>query len=153
MTKGFAAAAVLVAAQLAQGCKTSGQSAPPEQGSGGAEVTKSGVKFTQPAEEGSSGTPRALKWAATPFENVVYLPWKFVGGGCKGAVDGVGAGFAEGRMPFLGALFSPVNLVAGFLTGAVEGVALPPVLVGPDDSFGYAMSQPTKHPTTIWWYQ
>ena len=94
-----------------------------------------------------------LGWVAAPFENVIYLPWKLIGGGFKGAADGVGAGFSKDRMPFLAALFSPANAVVGFLTGAVEGVALSPGLVGPGDNFGYAMSRPTKHATTIWWYE
>jgi hypothetical protein len=46
-----------------------------------------------------------------------------------------------------------VNAIAGFGTGAVEGVLLKPVLVGPGDSFGHAMAQPTKHATSIWWYE
>jgi hypothetical protein len=103
--------------------------------------------------EGSDGGASAFAWALTPFENIVYLPWKLVGGGIKGGADGVRAGFDKDRMPAIGLLFSPVNLVVGFLTGAVETVASKPVLITPDDSFGHAMAQPTKHSTTIWWYE
>lgn len=116
------------------------------------------IKF---GESGGGGAKAAssddgagvLDWAMTPFENLVYLPWKLVGGGLKGAVDGVSAGFAKDRMPIIGAVFSPLNAIVGFGTGAVEGVAIKPVLVGPDDSFGHAMGQPTKHATSIWWYE
>jgi hypothetical protein len=105
----------------------------------------------------SSGEPGALDYVALPFENVVYLPWKFVGGALKGAADGVGSGFAKDnagnqKMPILGILFSPVNLVLGFLTGAAEGLALPPGVIGPTDDFGRAMGGPMRHPTSIWWY-
>jgi hypothetical protein len=104
---------------------------------------------SEPASEG----PSALAYAAVPFKNLVYIPWKLIGGGCKGASDGVQAGFAKDRMPILGVVFAPVNLVAGFLTGAVETVASSPVFVGPSDSFGHAMAQPTRHSTAIWWYE
>src|SRR5262245_13780390 len=62
------------------------------------------------APEEKSGGSNALGWVAAPFENIVYLPWKLIGGGIKGGVDGVSAGFnkdAQGnqRMPFLGVLF------------------------------------------------
>ncbi len=116
------------------------------------------IKFGEKSDgggeaESSGGGASAFAWALTPFENIVYLPWKLIGGGAKGGADGVRAGFDKDRMPAIGLLFSPVNLVVGFLTGAVETVASKPVLIGPDDSFGHAMAQPTKHATSIWWYE
>lgn len=96
--------------------------------------------------------PGAVDYAMVVPENVVYLPWKPVGGALKGASDGVMAGFDKGRMPLLGLLFSPVNLAVGFVTGVFEGAAGSPGVVGPSDDFGRAMSAPTKHTTSIWWY-
>ena len=112
------------------------------------------IKF----EEGSGksagrAAPGVIDYAMTPFENIVYLPWKLLGGGGKGVADGVSAGFAKDRMPILGLVFSPINAVAGLLTGAAEGVALSPGVVGPSDDFGRAMAQPMRHPTSIWWYE
>jgi hypothetical protein len=104
---------------------------------------------SEPASEG----PGVLAYAAVPFKNIVYVPWKFIGGGAKGVSDGVQAGFSKDRMPILGVIFLPVNAVVGFLTGAVETVASAPVFVGPTDSFGHAMAQPTRHTTAIWWYE
>lgn len=100
-----------------------------------------------------SGEPGVLDYAMVPVENVVYLPWKLIGGAGKGVADGVGAGFSKDRMPILGVLFLPLNVVAGFLTGAVEGVVDEPGFVGPRDSFGRAMAMPVKRSTTIWWYE
>ena len=155
-------ASLFVAASIAFGCAAC-KSSPegPKQASTGDYKGEHKIRFGEeappPQEERSGGDSKVLGWIAAPFENVVYLPWKLIGGGIKGGVDGVSAGFnkdAEGnqRMPFLGVLFSPVNLVFGFLTGAVEGVTIDPGVVGPDDSFGHAMSAPLRHPTTIWWY-
>src|SRR2546426_926196 len=63
-------------------------------------------KDESPAASSGGGTS-ALAYVAAPFENIVYLPWKLIGGGVKGAADGVGAGFAkdktgEQRVPILG---------------------------------------------------
>jgi hypothetical protein len=145
------AAVLVLAAAAAGGCKTSSdmQDPPP---SGGAEMTESGaIRFR--SESSSSSKGGAMRYVTLPFENIVYLPWKLVGGGFKGAADGVSAGFGEGRLPVLGVLFSPINAVAGFVTGGVQGLARSPFLIGPDHSFSYAMSLPTTSPTTIWWYE
>ena len=154
--------AVLVLAALslvfAAGCKST-EKAEPRQASTYEGEGSPKIKFgdggtgTGTSKAAASGGPGVLDYVALPFENVLYLPWKFVGGGLKGAADGVGAGFSKDRMPALGLLFSPLNLVAGFVTGAVEGVAMSPGLVGPDDSFGYAMGRPMKRATSIWWYE
>lgn len=130
----------------------SAQKASTYEGEGDPKI-KFGDKTGGNRDESSEGGSNVLGWALAPFENVVYLPWKLIGGGVKGASDGVRAGFDKDRMPFLALIFSPVNALVGFGTGAVEGVALKPVLVGPGDSFGHAMAQPTKHATTIWWYE
>ncbi len=152
--------AVFLAAALAFACAAckSSSSAPPQASTGdfkGEHKIRFQEEAPPPAE--SSGGSKALAWAATPFENIVYLPWKFVGGALKGVADGVSAGFGKDssgnpRMPIMGVLFSPVNAVLGLGTGAVEGLAIEPVLLGPDDGFGHAMSQPMRHPTSIWWY-
>jgi hypothetical protein len=116
------------------------------------------IRFQEePAKSSSSGGPGALDYVAVPFENIVYLPWKVIGGALKGSVDGVMAGFGKDpsgnqRMPAMGLIFSPLNLAAGFVTGAVEGAVIEPGVVGPEDSFGHAMGQPLRHPTSIWWY-
>lgn len=101
----------------------------------------------------TSGGPSAISYVVAPLSNIIYIPWKLIGGGAKGASDGVSAGFSKDRMPILGVVFAPINLVVGFLTGAVETVALSPVFIGPGDSFGHAMAQPTRHATAIWWYE
>jgi hypothetical protein len=149
-------ALVLVSALvLAGGCKSSqpSQSAPPKASTYDGEGEPK-IKFkSEPAEPAESGGPGAMSYVAVPFENIVYVPWKLIGGGAKGVSDGVSAGFAKDRMPILGVVFLPVNAVVGFLTGAVETVAMSPVFVGPSDSFGHAMSQPLRHPTAIWWYE
>lgn len=113
-----------------------------------------------PPPSSTSLSPEAMKslepgagdYAMVLPENVVYLPWKSIGGAFKGASDGVYAGFDKGRMPALGVLFSPVNLVVGFLTGFVEGTVMSPGVVSASDSFSRAMAGPTKRTTTIWWY-
>ena len=109
------------------------------------------IRFRSEGE--SSGGSNVAGYVLAPFENVVYLPWKIIGSGVKGASDGVGSAFSRDRMPVLGILFSPVNAVAGFVTGAAEGIGIQPVLVGPQDDFSRAMAQPTRHATTIWWYE
>lgn len=152
-------AAALVAIALAcSACKTAQQPQQQQQdqqkpstydGEG-----KPKIKFEeQPASSGGRAAPGAIDYVMTPFENIVYLPWKFLGGAGKGAVDGVSAGFAKDRMPILGLIFSPVNAVAGLATGAVEGVAISPGVVGPSDDFGRAMGLPLRHATSIWWYE
>lgn len=100
----------------------------------------------------ATGAERAGQYALAVPENIVWLPWKMIGGGIKGASDGVQAGFDKGRMPLLGTIFAPVNLVVGLATGLVEGLLMSPGLVGPDDDFGRALSLPTKRETSIWWY-
>jgi hypothetical protein len=147
------AAALVVLALACASCKT----APPQQQDQKASTYegegKPKIKFeNQSKEPGGRPAPGAFDYVMTPFENVVYLPWKFLGGAGKGVADGVSAGFAKDRMPIIGLLFSPLNAVAGLLTGAVEGVALSPGVVGPADDFSKAMNQPLRHPTSIWWY-
>lgn len=154
------AALVLAALALmfAVGCKSAESAKSPQpQASTYEGEGKPKIKFGEGGSGGgqasSDGGSNVIGWVLVPFENVLYLPWKLVGGGLKGAADGVGAGFAKDRMPYLGALFSPLNAVAGFVTGAAEGVALKPMLIGPSDNFGYAMGRPLNHATTIWWYE
>lgn len=116
--------------------------------------TAKGGGESAPGDSGQSGVGRAGKIAATVPANIVWIPWKIVGSGLKGASDGVHAGFDKGRgMPLLAVLFSPVNLAAGLVTGIFEGAAMPPLLIGPDDNFGRTFSSPTSRATTIWWYE
>ena len=152
---------VLVAAlTLAAGCKSSETSqsdaAAPKASTYDGEGDPK-IKFKSEGSgsggESSSGGPGAMAYVAVPFKNLVYVPWTLIGGGAKGVSDGVTAGFAKDRMPILGVIFAPLNVVVGFLTGAVETVATAPVFVGPSDSFGHAMAQPTRHVTAIWWYE
>lgn len=116
-------------------------------GGGGAESGGAGGGPTR-----STGAARVGEYALAVPKNIVWVPWKILGGGIKGVSDGVQAGFAKGRMPLFGTLFIPVNVVVGLATGMVEGAVMPPGLVGPDDNFGRAMSLPTKRNTSIWWY-
>jgi hypothetical protein len=154
MSRLVAVVTLLLLALACAACKTSETSSGPRMGA----PDESGrLKVTSETSGPSSDDPGALSYVAAPFENVVYLPWKLVGGALKGAADGVGAGFAKDekggtKMPALGVVFAPINLVLGFVTGMFEGVALDPFLVGPSDDFGRAMGQPMRHPTTIWWY-
>jgi hypothetical protein len=152
--------ALTAALGLAAGCKSSGAAKPDDAAPKASTYDGEGdpkIKFksepTPAPSESSSGGPGVMDYVAVPFKNIVYIPWKLIGGGGKGASDGVTAGFAKDRMPIMGVIFSPVNLVVGFLTGAVETVATDPVFVGPTDSFGHAMAQPTRHSTAIWWYE
>jgi hypothetical protein len=112
------------------------------------------IKFDdQPADPKGRAAPGTVDYVMAPFENIVYLPWKLIGGAGKGAVDGVSAGFAKDRMPIMGLIFSPINAAAGLVTGAAEGIILSPGLVGPSDDFARAMGQPLRHPTSVWWYE
>ena len=104
------------------------------------------------APQGPSAVGRAGGYALAVPKNVLWLPWKMVGGALKGASDGVQAGFERDRQPLLGVVFSPVNLVAGFATGLVGGTTMGPFLVGPDDNYGRVMSSPISNYTDIWWY-
>jgi hypothetical protein len=155
MNRFFALILVAAFGLASSACKSS-QSEPPKASTGDYKGENK-IRFSEEPTKASSEGPSALAWAATPFENIVYLPWKVIGGALKGSVDGVSAGFGKDpsgnqRMPAMGLLFSPLNLVTGFLTGAVEGAVIDPGVVGPEDSFGHAMGQPLKHPTSIWWY-
>jgi hypothetical protein len=150
---------VLLAASLAlasAACK-SAPSEPPKASTGDFKGERK-IRFKdEGVPEGEASGPGVIDYVAAPFENIVYLPWKLVGGAGKGAVDGVAAGFGKDdehrpRMPAIGLLFSPLNAILGLLTGAAEGVADEPVLVGVDDSFSHAMGRPLRRPTTIWWY-
>jgi hypothetical protein len=149
------AAALVILVLACAACKTAQPQAQQDQkpstydGEG-----KPKIKFEEaPAQTGGRPGPGAVDYVMTPFENIVYLPWKLIGGAGKGAADGVSAGFAKDRMPIMGLLFSPLNAAAGLVTGAVEGVSLSPVVVGPSDDFSRAMGQPLRHPTSIWWYE
>jgi hypothetical protein len=151
-------AVLLLAAALglAAGCKSSepARQEPPKASTYDGEGPPK-IKFQNESPTGTEPAkgPGFLDYVAVPFENIVYIPWKLIGGGAKGVSDGVSAGFAKDRMPILGVVFLPVNAIAGFATGAVETVAMSPVFVGPGDSFGHAMAQPTRHATAIWWYE
>ena len=159
--------ALAFAAALAAGCaSTPDESQPPKRDASAAGTegggTGEGGGKTAGGEAGpgdeptrrkeQSGLSRTGDYVMTVPENVVWVPWKMIGGGIKGASDGVQAGFDKGRMPFFGVLFSPVNLVVGFATGFVEGLLMAPGLIGPDDDFSRAMGLPTKRETSIWWY-
>jgi hypothetical protein len=147
-------AAALVTLALACGaCKTAQPQQQQEKPSTYDGEGKPKIKFEEsPSNSGGRAAPGAFDYVMTPFENIVYLPWKLLGGAGKGVADGVSAGFGKDRMPILGLVFSPLNAVAGLVTGAVEGVALSPGVVGPSDDFSRAMGQPLRHPTSIWWY-
>jgi hypothetical protein len=158
MHRAFRSLLLAVAAASSAACASSPDAADPEVKRSDA---ASGAAPAAPAAEAApsgrkskkaSGAERAGEYALTVPQNIVYLPWKLIGGGVKGASDGVQAGFDKGRMPLFGLLFSPVNLVTGFVTGAGEGLVMPPAVVGPDDDFGRAMAGPTDRDTTIWWY-
>ncbi len=90
-------------------------------------------------------------YALTVPKNLVWWPWKIIGGGGRGFVDGIGAGFDDNRMPILGLLFSPVNAAIGLVTGLGVGVVSEPGVIGPRTPFGRTMGIPTQRPTPIWW--
>lgn len=106
------------------------------------------TEMSSPRDSG----PGVGAYAAVVPENIVWIPWKMIGGAFKGAGDGVGAGFAKGRLPALGVLFSPINLVTGFVTGFAEGAVMSPGVIGPSDNFGRTMALPGKRVTSVWWY-
>jgi hypothetical protein len=84
-------------------------------------------------------------------KNIVWIPWKTLAGTGKGLVDGVAAGFDDGRVPLLGLLFSPLNAVMGLVTGFGTGLFGEPGFVGPRTNFGRTMGLPLQRPTPIWW--
>ena len=84
-------------------------------------------------------------------QNLVWIPWKIIGGAGKGLVDGVVAGFDADRIPLLGLIFSPVNAVMGLVTGLGTGTVSEPGFIGPRTNFSRSMGLPTKRPTPIWW--
>ncbi|MCE9638496.1 MAG: hypothetical protein K8T90_22575 [Planctomycetes bacterium] len=132
------------------GCATTtkgGESAPPP-----SSASSSASSQPDDTPAGPSAGSKVGGYVLAVPENIVWLPWKVIGGGFKGASDGVQAGFAKGRMPALGALFSPVNLVVGFVSGMVEGGAMSPGLIGPSDNFSRVMASPTKRSMNVWWY-
>jgi hypothetical protein len=90
-------------------------------------------------------------YAMTVPQNLVWWPWKAIGGMGKGFVDGIGAGFDDNRMPILGLLFSPVNAVMGLVTGFGTGLFSEPGAIGPRTNFSRTMGIPTQRPTPIWW--
>jgi hypothetical protein len=90
-------------------------------------------------------------YAMTVPKNIVWWPWKIIGGTGKGFVDGIGAGFDDNRMPVLGLIFSPVNAVMGLVTGLGTGIVSEPGVIGPRTNFGRTMGLPTQRPTPIWW--
>ena len=152
--------AVTLAALLfclsAAGCATAkgGASSEPPSSPPVASESRSGSASARPADAPagpSVGSTIGGYVLAVP-ENIVWIPWKMIGGAFKGAGDGVGAGFAKGRLPALGVLFSPINLVTGFVTGFAEGAFMSPGVIGPSDNFGRTMALPTKRVTSVWWY-
>ena len=100
----------------------------------------------------SSGMARVGEWAYKGPLNVAYWPWKVVGRGLRGTVDGVSAGFEDGRMPMFGLLFSPINAATGLVTGMGEGIVKSPGAITPDTDVGSAFGRPTKDPIRVWWY-
>ena len=100
----------------------------------------------------STGGARAGEWLWKGPLNLVWWPWKIVGKAGRGLVDGVGAGFDEGRVPILGLAMSPVNAAVGLVSGTVEGIGMGPGLITPETDAGKAFAKPTSVPTTIWWY-
>jgi hypothetical protein len=156
MNRSAALVLTLALGVSAAACKTAApqQDAPPTPStpSTGDFAGEEKIRFKSEGSGSSTNEPGVGAYIAAPFENVLYLPWKVIGSGIKGASDGVGAGFTKDRMPVYGIIFSPVNLVVGLLTGMGEGAVMKPGVVGPSDSFSHAMAQPPKHVTTIWWY-
>lgn len=146
--------ALAFAALLAAGCRSAPTAAEESPKAPAAETAPDAAKTgTEPAaDEIRPSGPGVGAYALTVPKNVVWWPWKAIGGAGKGAFDGVFAGFDKGRMPLAGLIFSPVNLVAGFVTGLVEGIAMPPGVIGPTQNFGKTMASPTRRTTTIWWY-
>lgn len=152
--------AVTLAALLfclsAAGCATAkgGASSEPPSSQPVASESRSGSASARPddAPAGPSVGSTIGGYVLAVPENIVWIPWKMVGGGLKGASAGVQTGFTKGDMPALGLLFSPLNLVLGFVSGFVEGAAMSPALIGPSDNFGRVMESPTKRSMNIWWY-
>lgn len=135
---------ILGAALLAGGCASASASAAARAAAPAQDAPRK-VVYEEPG-------PGVVDYVMVVPENVVYLPWKMVGGAVKGASDGVSAGFDKGRMPILGVVATPVNLAAGFVTGFFEGLAMSPGVVGASDNFGRAMGGVMKRDTTVWWY-
>jgi len=105
-------------------------------------------------QTGSDSGPKSIgfgDYAMTVPKNIVWWPWKIIGGTGKGFVDGLGAGFDENRMPILGLLFAPVNAVIGTVTGLGVGTFSEPGVIGPRTNFGRTLGLPTQRPTPIWW--
>ena len=138
----------------ASACATSGSKSDASgAGSGsGSERERAAAAADPTYIEPENHGPGAVDYVMVVPENVVWLPWKLIGTAGKGAVDGASAGFGRPGMPILGVIFAPVNIVAGFVTGLAEGAVMSPGVVGPSDKFGKAMAAPTKHDTSIWWY-
>lgn len=152
-------ALALVLGAAAAGCSSTQTGGQPGSSQPRESQVQSGIKwkYEDDAQPGSSPSarkgPGAGDYALAVPANIVWIPWKMVGGALKGSSDGVQAGFKKGQMPFLGAVFAPVNLAAGFVTGFFEGAAMSPGLIGPEDDFSRTMAAPTKRTTTIWWYE
>ncbi len=137
-TSSRAALATLLAGALLAGCASTGAPAPAAQsGEGGFQSTRPEAGFGD--------------YALVVPKNLVWWPWKIIGGTAKGTVDGIGAGFEEDRMPVLGLVFLPVNAVVGLLTGFGTGVVSEPGAIGPYTNFGSTMGLPMQRPTPIWW--
>jgi hypothetical protein len=100
----------------------------------------------------SEGGARAVEWLWKGPLNLVWWPWKIVGKSGRGLVDGVSAGFAEGRVPIIGLAVSPVNAALGLVSGMAEGIGMGPGLMTPETDAGRAFSKPLSVPTSIWWY-
>jgi hypothetical protein len=157
MTRRFLALLPLLVLLLA-GCATA-----PATADNAVEIPGVGLQDEEPAaplaaeepeeREQRSGRPGVGfgDYAMTVPKNLVWWPWKILGGGGRGFVDGAGAGFDDNRMPILGLVLLPVNAAIGLVTGLGVGVVSEPGVIGPRTPFSRTMGIPTKRPTPIWW--
>lgn len=104
-----------------------------------------------PPDATESEWGRGAKWAALVPGNIVWWPWKAIGRGGRGIVDGSAEGFDHG-MPILGVIFLPLNAITGFVTGLAEGAWMGPGIITPDHDYGREMAKPIRLPVTVWWY-
>jgi len=132
------------------GCGTSEKKWTPEVKENGGEKT---LELKTSRRKRSTGIARVGEWMYVAPLHGVWWPWKMVGHGGRGAVDGVTEGMTGGKLPFLGLLFSPVNAATGFLTGMVGGFAMKPYTLNPDMALGKTFARPTATPVNVWWYE
>lgn len=156
MTRSLRFVPVLAAALTLGACASAGPGGPDLHGVTDFVVDAQRAQSDAPAPQTrpgkSTGAARVGEWAWKGPLNVVYWPWKLVGKTGRGLVDGIGAGFEEGRMPLMGLIMSLINAATGTITGLVEGIGLSPQLLTPDVDADKAFAKPTSTPTTIWWY-